>query len=311
MILVNNPGSAAYYPFLQHAAWNGLTLADLDFPLFIFIMGVSIPFARRKPVSRLLRRTIILFLLGLLINALSIFSSEPLRIMGVLQRIALCYFFASLIFLFAKPKWQILLVVVIPIVYWLLNFTPAVNLDRLLLSGHLYTTTYDPEGLFSTLPAVTTALIGVLAGELLKSAAKPQEKIARLAFYGIISLVVGGLWNFWFPINKNLWSSSFVVFTGGIALILLATIYYIIDQKGRTGWTKPLIILGTNSIFVYVLSETVNLTLIHLSWKSLIFQNLFSWAGQLNGSLFYALAFLGFCWVLAAALYRKRIFIKV
>lgn len=350
MILVNNPGGAEYYSFLQHASWNGWTLADLVFPLFVFIVGMSIPFAfmskldqgmsRRKLLTRVVRRTIILFILGLFINGFPIFDPVTFRIMGVLQRIALCYLFASLVFLLLKPKWRIYLTIAILTVYWMLmtlipvpGYGPGVltedgNLagfvDRLLLNGHIYTytSTYDPEGLLSTLPAVATALIGVLAGQYLKSSDRPQKKTANLLFFGGISLVIGFIWDFWFPINKNLWTSSYVAFTGGVALILFATCFFIIDAKGYIAWTKPFTMLGRNSIFIYVLSEIVNLTLIYanipiaentsLSPKSLIYERLFaSWAGPLHGSFIYALAYLAFCWAIAAILYRKRIFVKV
>jgi predicted acyltransferase len=348
MILVNNPGGAEYYIFLQHASWNGWTLADLVFPFFIFIVGASIPFAfmskldqgmsRRKLLMGVVRRTIILFSLGLFINGFPTFDPATFRIMGVLQRIALCYLFAALVFLFLKPKWRIYLTVAIPIAYWMLmtlmpvpGYGPGVltekgNLagyvDRLLLNGHIYTSTYDPEGLLSTLPAVATALIGVLAGQHLKSNATPRTKTVNLLFFGSISLIIGSLWDFWFPINKNLWTSSYVAFTGGIALILLATCFFIIDAKGYTTWTKPFTMLGLNSIFIYVLSEIVNLILIYTSipiaenislpLKSLIFERLFaSWAGPLHGSFIYALTYLAFCWTVAAILYRKRIFVKV
>jgi predicted acyltransferase len=194
--------------------------------------------------------------------------------------------------------------------------------DRLLLNGHLYARTWDPEGILSTLPAVGTALIGVLAGQHLKSNAKPQTKTVNLLFFGILSLAIGSVWDFWFPINKNLWTSSYVAFTSGIALILLATCFFIIDAKGCIAWTKPFTVLGLNSIFIYALSEIVNLTLIYtnipiaenttLSLKSLIYERLFaSWAGPLHGSFIYALAYLAFCWTIAAILYRKRIFVKV
>jgi predicted acyltransferase len=348
MILVNNPGGPVYYSFLQHANWNGWTLADLVFPFFIFILGAAIPFAftgkldqgtsKRKLLIRVARRTIVLFALGLLLNGFPTFNLATFRVMGVLQRIALCYLFASLVFLFLKPKWRIILTIGIPIAYWMLmtlvpvpgygpgvlteNGSLAGYVDRLLLNGHLNTSTWDPEGLLSTLPAVATALIGLLAGQHLKSNRKPQTKTVNLMFFGSVSLAIGSLWDFWFPINKNLWTSSYVAFTGGIALILLATCFFMIDGKGNRAWTKPFTILGLNAIFIYVLSEIVNLTLIYTnipltqntsaSLKSLIYDRLFSsWAGPLHGSFIYALAYLVFCWAIAALLYRKRVFLKV
>jgi predicted acyltransferase len=348
MILVNNPGGASYYSFLQHANWNGWTLADLVFPFFIFIVGAAVPFAfankldqgtsKKRLLARVARRTIILFALGLLINGFPTFNLATFRVMGVLQRIALCYLFASLVFLFLKPKWRIILTIAIPLAYWMLmTFVPvpgygpgvltengslAGYVDRLLLNGHLYTSTWDPEGLLSTLPAVATALIGVLAGQHLMSNRKPKTKTANLLFFGSVSLTVGSLWDFSFPINKNLWTSSYVAFTGGIALILLATCFFIINAKGYTAWTKPFTILGLNAIFIYVLSEIGNLTLTYAtipltentsaSLKSLVYDKLFaSWAGPSQGSIIYALAYLGFCWAIAAILYRKKIFLKV
>lgn len=348
MILVNNPGGAAYYSFLQHATWNGLTFADIVFPFFIFTLGAAIPYAferrfdqgtsRKKLFVHVARRAIILFALGLLINGFPTFDLATIRIMGALQRIALCYFFASLIFLFLKPKWRIILTVAIPIAYWMLmTLVPvpgygagvlneqgnlAAHIDRLLLNGHLYTSTGDPEGILSTLPAIATSLMGVLAGQYLKSDRKPRTKALNLLFFGILSLCIGSLWNFWFPINKNLWTSSYVAFTGGIALILLATCFFIIDAKGHIAWAKPFSILGLNALFVYVLSEIFNLILIYtnipisetvsVSLKSLIYERLFaSWAGSLHGSFIYALAFLAFCWAAAAILYWKKIFVKV
>ena len=348
MIIVNNPGGAAYYSFLQHATWNGLTFADIVFPFFIFIVGAAIPFSLTKRIDQgtskkklfvvVVRRTLILFALGLLINGFPTFDLATFRIMGVLQRIALCYFFASIIFIYLKPKWQIILTVAIPIAYWMLmTLVPvpgygagvlneqgnlASYIDRLLLDGHLFTNTWDPEGILSTLPAVATCLIGVLAGRCLKSEREPQAKTLNLFFFGSLALFIGFLWNFWFPINKNLWTSSYVFFTGGIALLILAVCFYTIDTRRYTSWTKPFTMLGLNAILIYVLSEIVNLALIYAripltentnaSLKSLIYERLFSsWAGPLHGSFLYALAYLAFCWAVAAILYRKRIFLKI
>lgn len=340
MILVNNPGGAVYYSFLQHATWNGLTFADVVFPFFVFILGAAIPYAlsrrleqgasRKKLFLRVLLRTIILFVIGFFINGFPTFDLATIRVMGVLQRIALCYFFASLIFLFLKPKWRIILTVAIPIAYWMLmtlvpvpgygqgvlteNGNFAGYLDRLLLGRHIYayTGTYDPEGLLSTLPALATALIGVLAGQYLKSSVAPKVKTVKLLFFGSVFVAIGLVWNFWFPINKNLWTSSYVAFTGGIALMVLGTCFYVIDAKGRIAWSKPFSIMGLNALFMYALSEILNLVLIHLSLKSPIYEGLFaSWVGPLHGSFIYALAFLAFCWTTAAILYWRKVFIKI
>jgi predicted acyltransferase len=338
MILVNTPGGDEYYSFLQHAVWNGLTFADVVFPFFIFVLGVAVPYAfsrrleqgasRKKLLSRVILRTVVLFVLGLFINWFSTFDLASLRVMGVLQRIALCYFFASVVFLFLKPKWRIMLTVAIPIVYWLLmTIVPvpgygagvltedgnlAAYVDRLLLNGHLYTGTWDPEGVLSTLPAVATALMGVLAGMYLRSERKPRVKALNLFFFGIVAMCVGFVWNFWFPVNKNLWTSSYVAVTGGIAVMFLAAFFYVLDVKGRVGWGKPFSVLGRNALFVFVLSEILNLALIHTGVKSVIFEGLFaSWAGPLHGSFLYALAFLAFCCAIAAILHWKKIYIKI
>ena len=338
MILVNTPGGDEYYSFLQHAAWNGLTFADVVFPFFIFILGVAVPYAftkrieqgtsRKKLFEHVALRTLILFAIGLFINWFAKFDLVQLRVMGVLQRIALCYFFASMIFIFLKPRWRIILTVAIPIVYWLLMaLVPvpgygagvltsegnlAAHVDRVLLGGHLYTATWDPEGVLSTLPAVATALMGVLAGMYLKSDRKPQAKALHLFSFGVVSLCVGVVWNFWFPINKNLWTSSYVAVTGGLALVLLATFFYVIDLKGRVAWSKPFSILGLNALFVFVLSEIANLALIHTGTKALLYNGFFvSWAGPLHGSFLYAIAFLVFCWIIAVILYWKKLIIKI
>ena len=221
-----------------------------------------------------------------------------------------------------------MLTVAIPVVYWLLmalvpvpgygagvltaDGNLAAHVDRVLLGGHLYTATWDPEGVLSTLPAVATALMGVLAGMYLRSERKPRVKALHLSVFGLVAVCVGVVWNFWFPINKNLWTSSYVAVTGGIALMLLAAFFYVLDVKGRVGWGKPFSVLGRNALPMFVLSEVLNLALIHTRVKAGIFEGLFaSWAGPLHGSFLYALAFLAFCWAIAAILHWRRIYIKI
>ena len=349
MILINNPGGSACYRALQHAEWNGWTLADLDFPLFLFIVGVAIPhsFAKRltrgdnkkKLFLRVVRRSVILFAIGLLVNGFPYFDLPTLRVMGVLQRIALCYFFASVIFLSFKVKGQLILTVLLPLLYWIfLMLIPvpgygagvlekegnlAQYVDNHILRGHLYLGgSWDPEGLLSTIPAIGTTLMGTLAGQFLRSNRSSLQKAVNLFFFGSLCIVIGGIWDLWFPINKNLWTSSYVAFTGGIALIFLAACYYLIDIKKYTVWTKPFVILGMNAIIIYVLSEIVNLAFIHtnvtladgtsIALKTFIYENYFaSWVGPLNGSLFYALAYLMLWLGITAILYKQRIFIKI
>ena len=349
MILINNPGGSACYRALQHAEWNGWTLADLDFPLFLFIVGVAIPhsFAKRltrgdnkkKLFLRVVRRSVILFAIGLLVNGFPYFDLPTLRVMGVLQRIALCYFFASVIFLSFKVKGQLILTVSLPLLYWIfLMLIPvpgygagvlekegnlAQYVDNYILRCHLYLGgSWDPEGLLSTIPAIGTTLMGTLAGQFLRSNRSSLQKAVNLFFLGSLCIVIGGIWDLWFPINKNLWTSSYVAFTGGIALIFFAACYYLIDIKKYTVWTKPFVILGMNAIIIYVLSEIVNLAFIHtnvtladgtsIALKSFIYENYFaSWAGPLNGSLFYALVYLILWFGIAAILYKQRTFIKI
>jgi len=198
----------------------------------------------------------------------------------------------------------------------------ASYIDRLLLSGHLYAGTWDPEGLLSTIPAVATTLMGVFAGQHLKSDKNSTEKAEDLFFFRSLSVLIGLFWNFWFSINKNLWTSSYVVFTGGISLILMASCYFLIDIKKHSEWGKSFVILGTNAITVYLLAEIVHKALISINviadngtkttLMMFIYKNYFaSWAGLLNGSLFYALTCL-FLWLgIMAILFRWRIFIKV
>lgn len=348
MIVGNNQGGAVYYAALRHADWNGWTLADLVFPFFLFIVGAAIPFSfgnrlargesKQKMFLKVARRSAVLFALGLFVNGFPFYDLTVIRVMGVLQRIALCYFFASLVFLFFKSKSRILLPAVLSIFYWLLMvlvpvpgygpgvLTPDANLaaylDNLLLHGHLYAGTWDPEGLLSTIPAVATTLIGVLAGEELRSVRSGLAKTVNLFLFGSLCVAVGIFWDLWFPINKNLWSSSFVFFTGGISLVFLAWCYYLIEVKSFKAWTKPFLVLGVNGIFLFVSSEIFALSLVQIflpvagessvALKLLIYENYFaSWAGQLNGSLLYSLVVLALWLGVATVLYKKRVFIKI
>ncbi|MBI4707198.1 MAG: DUF5009 domain-containing protein [Candidatus Omnitrophica bacterium] len=343
MIIVNNPGSMNIYPFLTHGRWNQWTLTDLVFPFFIFIVGVVIPFSVSSRLShnvkmnsmyfQIIKRTLILFGLGLFITNFPYISLS--RIPGVLQRIALCYFFASIIVLKTSVKGQAVSAIILLAFYWMLmTLVPvpgygagvltrqgnlAFYVDDLLMHGRLLEPAWDPEGLLSTIPAVSTALFGVLTGQLLRSQINYARKAALLLGCGIIGIVSGLIMNIWFPINKNLWSPSYAVFTAGIALCCLYVCYWFIDVKGCKRWSVPFGIFGTNALAVYVLSSAFA-RLIYLwtpygseiSLKTHIFEKLFaSWASPLNASLFYALAY-ALIWLgVAAVLYRKKIIIKI
>ena len=348
MILMNNLGGDKNYPILLHADWNGLTLADVFFPFFLFIVGCAIPYSlgrklernesKRSLLPKILRRTIILFALGIFINGFPYFNLSTLRIMGVLQRIALCYLVASAIYLTLSQKKRIAITIILMVLYWILmtvvpvpgygpgvldkNGNLAAFIDRLLLPGHLYAGTWDPEGFLSTIPALATTMLGLLTAEHLRSNRPPKEKSRTLFLFGVLLMVVGALWNLSFPVNKNLWTSSFVALTGGMAVLLFDLCYFVVDFKKHTLWAKPFIILGLNSIVAYVLTEIMNLTLIYtnvtlsdgtsISLKSLIYEKLFSsWAGTLNGSLVYGLVFLSFWLGIMTILYKRRIFIKI
>jgi predicted acyltransferase len=349
MILVNDPGSWSYvYGPLRHAEWHGWTPTDLVFPFFLFIVGVAITLALEGRIARgeshggifkqILRRTLILFGLGLLLNALGDFDWSTLRIPGVLQRIALCYFFTSLIFIKTGKRGQIIIAVALLIVYWLLLtlvpvpgygagvLTPEGNLaayvDNRLMRGHLWKPTWDPEGLLSTIPAVATTILGVLTGYWLKSSRSGGRKTVGLLIAGVIGVLIGEIMNIWFPINKNLWTSSFVVFTAGMACLFLAACYWLVDVKGYRKLVTPFVMFGVNPIVVYVLSSIGAGLLDFLqvtapggqsvALKDYIYEYLLaSWAGPMNGSLFFALGYVLFWLGPMAVLYRKRIFIKV
>ena len=348
MILLNNLGNNANYSILLHADWNGLTLADVVFPFFLFVVGAAIPYSltsklergqnKKQLLFRIGRRTIILFALGVFLNGYPYFDLSTIRIMGVLQRIALCYFAASAIFLTLNQRKHLLTTILLALLYWILmsmipvpgygagvldkNGNLAAYIDRILLPGHLYAGTWDPEGFLSTVPAIATTMLGVLTTEYLMLNHSSKNKSTNLLLLGILMISIGTAWNLSFPINKNLWTSSYVALTGGIALIIFDLFYYIIDLKKRQWWVKPLIIFGLNAITAYVLSEIMNFTLAYtninlndgtsLSLKALIFERYFaSWAGPLNGSLFYAIVYLLLWLGIMTIFYKRRIFIKI
>lgn len=350
MILVNNPGNWAYvYPPLLHAKWHGWTPTDLIFPFFLFIVGVSITlaFSSRKEnqlpakdlYGKIIRRTLILFALGLFLSGFPFFDISTLRIPGVLQRIAVCYFVAAIVFLHTSARAQALWAVVFLLIYWAFmqwfpvpgvgagsyergsNFSAWV--DNLFLHGHMWsqTKTWDPEGIFSTLPAISTTLFGVLTGHLLRQEFPAMKKVWLMFSYGSIAIAVGALWHYWLPINKSLWTSSYAVLMSGMALVVLGISYYLIDIKGWRRGTKPFCVYGMNAITVFVLSGIVGRLLYLVKWpsgegiitlKEWLVNNLFlSWLSPLNASLAYAMCFVILSYLAMYYLYIKHIFIKV
>lgn len=356
MILVNNNGneSAAYWP-LKHSRWNGWTPTDLVFPFFLFIVGVSMVFSfasrlkrgesRGQLLAHAVRRAIILFALGVFLNGFpNEYHASTIRIEGVLQRIALCYLLAALVVLGTGTRGRVAIIALCLIGYWILmRFVPvpgfgvpthgfplldpdrnlAAWLDRKLLLGHLYEGTRDPEGLLSTIPALATTLIGVLTGDWLRSSASARRKVIWMLVLGVAGIVAGKFFGIWFPINKKLWTSSYVLFTGGAGLLGLAICYWVLDiRKWRGRWTMPALVFGMNSIVAYAFSEILAKILdalrVHLadggalSAQEFIYRHFFApLASAPNASLIYSLAFVLVCWLAAWFLYRKRVFIKI
>jgi len=349
MILVNNPGSwKDTYGVLQHADWNGCMPADLIYPFFLFIVGVAITysFAQRRRdsagsarlLASVMRRTLILFALGLLLNGFPSFEWELLRIPGILQRIAVCYCCAAVIAMRCGVRGQAVCAVVLLLAYWAaMKLVPvpgfgagslgpgrnlAAYLDSLLLSGHLLHRHWDPEGILSTLPAIATTLSGVLTGHWLCVSHKPLERAVGLFVAGNAGVLLGLMLDRVFPLNKSLWSPSFVLFTSGAALELLGLCYWLIDVQGYRRWATPFVVYGTNPIVAYVLSSLVAKAL--LVWripvgggtkmhiKPYIYDHLFAPLGNpANASLYYAIAYTLLWLGLTALLYRKRIFVKI
>lgn len=350
MVLVNNPGTwRAVYPPLRHADWHGWTPTDLIFPFFLFIVGVAIPLAlgrrlgqgegRPGVVAKVLRRSVIIFGLGLVLHAIPELDLATLRIPGVLQRIAVCYLVASLLFLWTGWRAQAGVVTALLIGYWAaLMLVPvpgfgagmldregnlAASLDRALLGRHLWRASrvYDPEGLLSTLPAIATTLIGVLTGHWLRSGRAARVIVRGLLVAGVGGVALGELWGSVFPINKALWTSSYAALTGGGALLALGACYWLVEVRGWRGWTRPFVVLGVNALAIFFLSTLVARLLIVIeverpagsrSLHALLFSRLFApWAAPVDASLAYAIAYVllwsAFAWLLS----RHRIRLTV
>lgn len=350
MVLVNNPGTwSSVYPPLEHSQWNGCTPTDLIFPFFLFIVGVSITFSLSKRKERgdshkslilqIVKRGLILFALGIFLNGFPEFNLSTLRIPGVLQRIAIVYVVASFLYLKLNFKGQLIFSLAVLIFYWGImtlipvpghgqaNLEPGTNLsawlDRFVLGNHIWSQskTWDPEGILSTLPSIVTAFIGVFTGQLLKNEVSKESKALLMYVAGTFLILGGYLLDFYFPINKNLWSSSYVLYTGGLALLFLSTCYWLLDIKNIVKWSKPFEVFGLNAIALYFLSQLTAIFLYIITFQSggetvtlqdYLFNNLFfTWLGPLNASLlwavFYVLFFLGIMWIF----YKKKIFIKI
>ncbi|HEY9665540.1 MAG TPA: heparan-alpha-glucosaminide N-acetyltransferase domain-containing protein, partial [Coleofasciculaceae cyanobacterium] len=354
MILVNMAGVAdKVYPPLLHADWNGFTPTDLVFPFFLFIVGVAMAFSLSKytdptlnsPVTkggwgglywRIIRRAIMLFALGLLLNGFWNYDWSTIRIMGVLQRISLTYLLTALIVLNVPKKGQWAIAIFLLLGYWFaMSLIPVPGygagiltregnfgayIDRLIIgTAHLYkgdnfNSMGDPEGLFSTLPAVVSALFGYFTGAWLRKQPIKSYTSMDLVLVGLSCLVIGQVWDFWFPINKKLWTSSYVVFTTGWALLLLAACYETIEVRQQQRWGKPFEMMGLNAIFLFVASVLAIKLLVktHIgtgenapttfNW---IYEHVFApWVGAMNGSLLFALVTLLFWWGVGYVMYQ-------
>lgn len=357
MIIVDNPGSdeKAYWP-IMHAKWNGWTPADFIFPSFLFLVGISLVYSfdarqlrgetNQQILWHVFKRSLILIAVGLLVNASPIYGLDvhSWRFEGVTQRIGLCYFLAAILELWSGRRGQLLALVGCLLGYWaLLRYVPVPGagipgrdiafmdpvqnlpawLDRKLFMGHLYDGTRDPEGLIHTIPAIGTTLIGVLTGHWLKSKRSTSQLIGGMVFLGILGMLGGELWNRWFPINKNLWTSSFVLFSGGFCLLFLALLYWLTESKRWRGkWTMPILVFGMNAIagfvadsLIYGPGYTFTVTAANgakLNWHEAAQAHLEA-AGLsvANASLVYSLGAVLICWIMLWFLWRKKIFLKV
>lgn len=320
----------------NHPAWHGFAFYDLIFPLFLFLAGVATPYSlgkqmekgksRKALLYRVVKRGLILVLLGVIYNnGLKIMPLDEIRFGSVLGRIGLAYMFANIIYLYTKQRGQIIWFVALLLGYWaLLAFNAAPGypmgdltmegnfvsyLDTLIMPGKLYLGIHDPEGLVSTIPAISTALLGIYAGNLLKNTTVEQKKKTTLQLVGIgvVLLIVAQIWNLIFPINKNLWTSSFTLQCGGLSMLLLALFYYIIDVLGYTKWAFFFKVIGMNSILIYMSGSFIN-------W-SYTTSAIFGWLGQIVGEPYNAVVFvlclLAVQWGFLYVLYQKKLFLRV
>jgi predicted acyltransferase len=360
MIMVNNGGGPGSWHFMNHAEWNGLTPTDLVFPTFVFVMGASVVFAiearlgrgdtRAKLAWHTVQRAAILILLGIIVSNFPFFQLAHMRFYGVLQRIGVCYLVVGLFYLWdSRVSTKGVALVAALVGYWaLVRWVPIPGIgvpgrdvpfmdmtqnlvswiDRSLFPYHLYLyspdhNVRDPEGLLSDLPAIGTALMGILTGLWLRSQRAIPTKTLGLAAASVISLTLGYLWSLEFPLNKNMWTSSFVLVSGGYSLALLALAFWAVEQKGwRKGWTPVWLVFGSNAIAAYMFSELSQSILqnIHVPGESDARTPLDSWIALHSvahipnpgwAAFGYSVLFTAFCFIPIWILYRKKIFLKI
>lgn len=320
---------------LTHPDWHGFRFYDLIFPLFLFMAGVATPYSMEREFEKgksqqqilfkVIRRGLILVLFGIIANnGLELKPISEIRFGSVLGRIGLAYMFANIIYLYTKERGQIIWFWALLFGYWGLILVSAAPgfaagdltmegniisyLDRSIMPGKLYLGIHDPEGLMSTIPAISTALLGIYAGRILKNPSLTMtRKAGMLEVMGISFLVLGALWNFVFPINKNLWTSSFVLFVGGWSLVLLGLFYFVIDIKGYRKWAFFFSVIGMNSILIYMAPNFIN-------W-AFTTEAFFKWLIQLSGEtlapLTFSLCFVGIEWLFLYFMYRQRLFLRI
>lgn len=344
MILVNCPGNDGPYRFLAHAQWNGCTFADLIFPAFLVIMGISVSLSlgrrlqtgteRAHTLGQAFRRAAAIFFLGVVVSLVMMPQLGVFRLPGVLQRISVCYFVCAALFLYATPHGQAVAAGTLLLGYWLLlttipapgrapgDLSPDGNLasyvDRLYFGTNMFAETHDPEGILSTLPAIATSLIGLLAGQWLAGRHGPRDQARGLLLRGLFAVVVGLLWSAWFPLNKNLWTSSYALFSGGLALFGFAVCHYLTEAEHLRAWGRPFEILGRNALASYFLSELfyglqefIRLPASALDLKEWFTRALFGRLSQPNAALAYSLCYLTFCVLVMREFDRREIYIKV
>ena len=343
MILVNFPGSEEHvYAPLSHSQWNGLTPTDLIAPFFLFIVGISIVLSYNKRrddahkgdlYRKIVWRSVKIYALGLFLNLLPDFNFAEVRYTGVLPRIALVFLPCAILYLNTSFRQQLWIGIGILVAYWLamtlistpgvgaVVLEPGVNLaawiDSQFLPGKMWQGTWDPEGILSTFPAIVSGISGLLAGHLLISKRSPTDKVIYLMIAGLVSSAMGYVWGLTFPVNENLWTSSFVLVTSGLAALILGAAYYVVDIRGIRRGTFPGIVFGANAISSYVIAELLgrifySVTLGAMSLNIMVTDGLTSigLSPRLSSCLF-ALFFVCINFIPAYILYRKKIFIKV
>ncbi|WP_424492751.1 acyltransferase family protein [Salinimicrobium sp. GXAS 041] len=353
MILVNTPGSwsTIYAPF-KHAAWHGFTITDLVFPTFLFVVGNAMSFSMKKFskqrdavfLKKVFKRTFLIFIIGLLLNAFPFFYRSEgelvlkdftsLRIMGVLQRIALCYLFASLIIKYLRLKGAVIASAILLLGYWAIMYffgdpgapyslegNAALKFDHLIFSPeNLYRgfgIAFDPEGLLSTLPAIVNVIAGYLAGVYIQQSRTNLRTVLFLVAGGITFVLLGQIWDLAFPINKPVWTSSYVLLTVGWDLVLIGSLIWFIEIANVKKWTYFFEVFGRNPLFIYVMSGGIVMLMAIIvigetSLKSWLYQNLFlNWLTDYNASLLFAVTYVFLLWLLGYWMDRKKIYIKV